>query len=127
MCVSWNGPESAHANSMCNLHCSVEGKRADKGELAAVIRAGSACGPRPSPSPPHPSPPAPPAPPPAPSPPAVPIPPAWLARERGANMYIAGDEPLVVGNGYVAAMTHTGTMYVAGVFNGDLDHGKEVQ
>jgi hypothetical protein len=40
-------------------------------------------------------------------------------------MYIANDEPLVVGNGYVAAMTHTGTMHVAGVFSGDLDRGEE--
>ena len=40
-------------------------------------------------------------------------------------MYIAGEEPLVVGNGFVAAMTRTGVMHVAGVFNGDLDLGKE--
>jgi hypothetical protein len=42
-------------------------------------------------------------------------------------MYIANNEPLVVGNGYAAAMTHTGTMFVAGVFNGDLDTQEPVR
>lgn len=112
--VSWNGPGSKIKDLNCNMHCSTKGKRTDKGEVAAVIRPGANCPARP------------PGPPPAPSPgPAVPIPQSWISREQAANMYIAGQEPLVVGNGYVAAMTRTGTMHVAGVFNGNLDLGKE--
>ena len=113
--VSWNGPGSAIADSNCNMHCSTAGKRADTGETAAVIRAGKAsCPPPPPPRP------GPPPPPPGPGP-AVPIPAAWVRREREAQMYIAEQQPLVVGNGYVAAMTRTGVMHLAGVFNGDLD------
>ena len=89
------------------------GKRSDKGELAAIIRTDTTTCPKP------------PAPPPAPTPgPAVSIPASWNAREQAANMYIANEEPLVVGNGYIAAMTHTGVMHAAGVFNGDLDQGQ---
>jgi hypothetical protein len=113
--VSWNGPDSKIKDMNCNMHCSTKGKRTDKGEVAAVIRSVATGCPAPPPGPP---------PPPGPGP-AVPIPQSWTSREQAANMYIAGQEPLVVGNGYVAAMTRTGTMHVAGVFNGNLDLGKE--
>jgi hypothetical protein len=112
MCASWNGPDSSIKDLNCNFHCSSEGKRSDKGEVAAVIRTGKTC---------H----APPTPPPSPAPVPVSIPEAWIAREQTANMYIANNQPMVVGNGYVAAMTHTNTMYVAGVFNGDLTSKQE--
>jgi hypothetical protein len=104
MAASWNGPNSAIHDLNCNFHCSTAGKRADKGELAAVIRADKTHCPD-----------APPPPPPKPKPaPPVPIPPAWIAREQQANMYYdkASAVPLVVGNGFTAAMTHTGTMHV---------------
>ena len=96
MCVSWNGPDSQYKDLNCNMHCSTSGKRTDKGEVAAVIRPHMT----PCKGPPPPPPPA----------PAVPIPVAWTEREQGANMYIAENEPMVLGNGYVAAMTHTGIM-----------------
>ena len=113
MCVSWNGPGSKIADNNCNMHCSTLGRRPDRGETAAVIRKGRVqCGPPPPPPPPPPAPP-------------VPLPAWWLAREAGADMYIAGDEPLLIGNGYAAAMFRTHTMHVAGVFSGDLDGGRE--
>ena len=114
--VSWNGPGSAIKDNNCNMHCSTKGKRTDKGETAAVIRSGA--GSCPAPPPPRPGPP------PKPKPgPAVPLPLSWTAREKAANMYIAKMQPLVVGNGYIAAMTRTGLMHLAGVFNGNLDFG----
>ena len=112
--VSWNGPASKYKDKNCNMHCSAQGKRSDKGEVGAVIRKGAVNCPAPAPGPPAPTP-----------GPTAPIPQSWAVREQEANMYIAGEEPLVVGNGFVAAMTRTGVMHVAGVFNGDLDLGKE--
>ena len=106
--VAWRGralPQN------CNFHCSTAGKGHDHGEVAAVLRPGMAPCKRPAPSPsPSPSPPA----------PAGPIPADWVAREAASNMYIAENEPMVLGNGFVAAMTHTGIMNVAGVFTGYL-------
>jgi hypothetical protein len=113
-CLPCHAPTAVlKADRRCRRPPLPPGKRSDKGELAAIIRTDKTTCPKP------------PVPPPAPTPgPAVSIPASWTAREQAANMYIANEEPLVVGNGYIAAMSHTGVMHAAGVFNGDLDRGQ---
>eukprot|EP01079_Euglenida_sp_SAG-EU17-18_P011435 gene11435-2080_t len=121
---SWNGPQSKIHDSNCNLHCSTKGKTEDQGELgpfqAGAIPSAACVWTRSLGHPaacwqdlllpivPHPA-----------------LPSAeWVAREAQANMYIARQQPMVIGNGYIASMTHSGVMYAAGVFNGNLDLNK---
>jgi hypothetical protein len=108
--VSWNGPKK---DKGCNFKCSTEGPTKLVGEQAIVVRADkSFCG----------QPPPPPAPTPKPEPCPASIPKDWQAACESANLFFSPDQSgglaPEVGNGYIATVVQTTTIFAAGLFNG---------
>ena len=107
--VSWNSPASRAHDSACNFKCSTKGQTKLKGELGVLVRPNSKdlCDmppPPPTPCPPH-------------------MPTDWLPRCEGAQLAysdaLSGGLVPEVGNGHIATVVGSDTIYAAGLFNGD--------
>jgi hypothetical protein len=125
--TSWNGPSSPQPNKKCNFDCRLSGRRALKGETAAVMvgRGDNRCS--------TPSPPDPPPPPPPPTPPPPPVPRDWAIRAATGWLLVGTTDPSTsdlcptIGNGFVAETVcphvegdteNTGGTFLSGVYNG---------
>jgi hypothetical protein len=95
--TSWNGPQSHFHNNFCNFDCKSDGRRALKGETAAIMlrRSSDLCSTPPPPPPPLPPPP--------------PVPKDWQQRQA-TGWFLAGTSPPLspylcptYGNGFLAA------------------------
>lgn len=117
--TSWNGPHSHFHNNVCNFDCKSSGRRALKGETAAIIlgRAGDLCSMPPPPPPPQPPPP--------------PLPHDWQSRQATGWLLAETTPPLspylcpTYGNGFVAATIcpgggaeSTGGAFLSGYYSG---------
>ena len=107
--VSWNAPGSPSHDGSCNFKCSSKGQTVLAGEQGVLVRPGSAdlCA-----LPPFP---------PASCPPSMSA--DWKPRCEGAQLAYAGSLSggLVpeVGNGHLATVVGSDTIFAAGLFNGD--------
>ena len=131
--VSWNGPDSDPHDGACNFKCDLKGKTEVEGEEGVIVRKGyhgfnlrsvpsrrglraNLCNvPPPAPVPPTPKTLC----------PAGKVPADWIARCESADIAFSDtlDDPLAllpeVGNGFVATVVTSDTIFAAGVFNGD--------
>jgi hypothetical protein len=102
--ASWNGPQSKFKDNNCNLHCRGDNPSEDSGEVGILVNRTNLCvGP-------------------APSPPGQ-IPHDLREAYERADLLYASNEAEVryrpeIGNGFVATVVGSDTLFAAGVFNG---------